>query len=139
METKKTDGPINILLVDDQEINNFIHTKLLRKALLGLNFEIFVDLNGEQAINHLYHFINHDPPAFPDYIFLDINMPVMNGWQFLDEYTKLQLGMVKNSKVFVTSSSLFKDDIDKSFTYPCVKEYITKPLTLERLQTIMYA
>ena len=139
MKRKKNSDIINILLVDDHEINNYIHTKVIKKALSGSNIEIVADLNGKQAINHLYHFMDNDPRSFPDYIFLDLNMPEMNGWQFLDEYTRHKLGAVKGSKVFITTSSVFNDDIDKSHTYDCVKDYITKPLTIERVQAIISA
>jgi len=139
MKREKSHDKINILLVDDHEINNYIHTKVIRKALSGSNIEIVADLNGKQAINHLYHFMDNDPNSFPDYIFLDLNMPEMNGWQFLDEYTRRKLGAVKDSKVFITTSSVFSEDVDKSHSYACVKDYITKPLTIERVQSIITA
>ncbi|MDF2432669.1 MAG: hypothetical protein JWP44_2300 [Mucilaginibacter sp.] len=136
MENKGDQRKISILLVDDDEINNFIHTIIIEKALANANVEIVADLNGKQAINHLKEFKNKDPGGFPDYIFLDINMPEMNGWQFLDEYTKRKLDAVKHSKIYITTSSIYNGDVAKSNTYPIVKDFLSKPLTMEKVKAI---
>ncbi|MDB5138727.1 MAG: response regulator [Mucilaginibacter sp.] len=136
MGNKGDERKINILLVDDDEINNFIHTIIIEKALPNSKIAIVADLNGKQAINHLKQFKTNDPLGFPDYIFLDINMPEMNGWEFLDEYTKRKLDAVKHSKIYITTSSIFNGDVAKSNTYPCVKDFLSKPLTMEKVRAI---
>ena len=124
--------PVSILLVDDDEINNFISIKLIKKALL--NTEIMACLNGRFAIDQLMNIQKKDPSKLPDYILLDINMPIMNGWEFLDEYKRLNVDPLGKSKIFIISSSVFSNDINKARSYPLVKSFISKPLSVEKIK-----
>jgi len=126
--------PVSILLVDDDEINNFISIKLIKKALL--NTEITACLNGKFAIDQLLEISRRDPSKLPDYILLDINMPIMNGWEFLDEYERLQIDQQGKSKIFIISSSVFSNDISKAKSYPLVKDFISKPLNIEKISEV---
>ena len=120
-----------MLLVDDDEINNFISIKLIKKALL--NTEIMACLNGKFAIDQLLEIQRNDPSRLPDYILLDINMPIMNGWEFLDEYKRLNIDPLGRTKVFIISSSVFSNDINKARSYPLVKDFISKPLNVDKI------
>jgi len=120
-----------VLLVDDDEINNFISIKLIKKALL--NTEIMACLNGKFAIDQLVEIQRNDPSRLPDYILLDINMPIMNGWEFLDEYKRLNIDPLGRTKVFIISSSVFSNDINKARSYPLVKDFISKPLNVDKI------
>jgi response regulator RpfG family c-di-GMP phosphodiesterase len=122
---------VSVLLVDDDEINNFISIKLIKKALL--NTEIMACLNGKFAIDQLLEIQRKDPSKLPDYILLDINMPIMNGWEFLDEYKRLNIDPEGKSKVFIISSSVFSNDINKARSYPLVKDFISKPLNVDKI------
>ena len=124
--------PVSILLVDDDEINNFISIKLIKKALL--NTEIMACLNGRFAIDQLLSIQKKDPAKLPDYILLDINMPIMNGWEFLDEYKRLNIDPLGKSKIYIISSSVFSNDINKARSYPLVKSFISKPLSVEKIK-----
>ena len=123
--------PVNILLVDDDEINNFISVKLIKKAIL--NSEIVSCLNGRFAIDQL---LSRDIANLPDVIFLDINMPIMNGWEFLDEYERLKVDPERKTKIFIISSSVFSNDINKSKSYPSVVDFISKPLNMEKISEV---
>src|ERR1700748_2089317 len=123
--------PVSILLVDDDEINNFISIKLIKKALLTT--EIIACLNGKYAIDELMDIQKEDPSKLPDYILLDINMPIMNGWEFLDEYKRLNIDPTGKTKIFIISSSVFSNDINKARSYPLVKEFISKPLNVDKI------
>ena len=125
---------ISVLLVDDDEINNFISIKLIKKALL--NTEIMACLNGKYAIEQLSDIQKKDPNKLPDYILLDINMPIMNGWEFLDEYKRLNLDPLGKSKIYIISSSVFSNDINKARSYPLVKDFISKPLNVEKIREL---
>lgn len=125
---------VNILLVDDDEINNFISIKLIKKALL--NTEITACLNGKHAIDHLEAINSEDPAKLPDYILLDINMPLMNGWEFLDEYKALKIDPLGKSKIFIISSSVFSNDINKAKSYPLVHDFISKPLNIDKVNEL---
>jgi CheY-like chemotaxis protein len=125
---------VSVLLVDDDEINNFISIKLIKKALL--NTEIMACLNGKFAIDQLVDIQRRDPEKMPDYILLDINMPIMNGWEFLDEYKRLNIDPVGKCKIFIISSSVFSNDINKARSYPLVKDFISKPLNVDKIKEL---
>ncbi|HEY2581009.1 MAG TPA: response regulator [Mucilaginibacter sp.] len=122
---------VSVLLVDDDEINNFISIKLIKKALLTT--EIIACLNGKFAIDQLVDIQRKDPSKLPDYILLDINMPIMNGWEFLDEYKRLNIDPSGKTKIFIISSSVFSNDINKARSYPLVKDFISKPLNVDKI------
>jgi len=131
METSK---PVSILLVDDDEINNFISIKLIKKALVYT--EITACLDGSYAIDQLLETQQSRPESMPDYILLDINMPRMNGWEFLEEYERLRIDPYHKSKIFIVSSSVFSNDIDKAKSYPLVKDFISKPLNVDKIREL---
>jgi CheY-like chemotaxis protein len=124
--------PVSILLVDDDEINNFISIKLIKKALD--NTSISACLNGRFAIEELAEIQKQDPSLLPDFILLDINMPIMNGWEFLDEYKRLNIDPMGKSKIYIISSSVFSNDINKARSYPLVKNFISKPLSVDKIK-----
>jgi response regulator RpfG family c-di-GMP phosphodiesterase len=128
------DKPVSVLLVDDDEINNFISIKLIKKALL--NTEIMACLNGKFAIDQLADIQKRDPSKMPDYILLDINMPIMNGWEFLEEFKRLNIDPMGKSKIYIISSSVFSNDINKAKSYPLVKDFISKPLNVEKIKEL---
>jgi len=123
---------VSILLVDDDEINNFISIKLIRKALF--NAEITACLNGKFAIDQLVEMQRKGADKLPDYILLDINMPIMNGWEFLDEYKRLNIDALGKTKIYIISSSVFSNDINKARSYPLVKSFISKPLSVDKIK-----
>jgi CheY-like chemotaxis protein len=123
---------VSILLVDDDEINNFISIKLIRKALF--NADITACLNGKFAIDQLVEMQRKGADKLPDYILLDINMPIMNGWEFLDEYKRIGLDPLGKTKIFIISSSVFSNDINKARSYPLVKSFISKPLSVDKIK-----
>ena len=129
--------PVSILLVDDDEINNFISIKLIKKVLL--NTEIIACLNGKFAIDELLEISRKDPNKLPDYILLDINMPIMNGWEFLDEYIKQKIDPEGKTKIYIISSSVFSNDISKAKSYPQVKDFISEPLNVEKVNELFAA
>jgi CheY-like chemotaxis protein len=125
---------VSILLVDDDEINNFISIKLIKKALV--NTDIMACLNGRFAIEELVEIQRKDPSKLPDYILLDINMPIMNGWEFLDEYKRLNIDPSGKTKIYIISSSVFSNDINKAKSYNLVKDFISKPLNVEKIKEL---
>jgi CheY-like chemotaxis protein len=124
--------PVSILLVDDDEINNFISIKLIKKAID--NTSISACLNGRFAIEELVEIQKLDPNKLPDFILLDINMPIMNGWEFLDEYKRLNIDPLGKTRIYIISSSVFSNDINKARSYPLVKNFISKPLSVEKIK-----
>jgi len=127
--------PVSILLVDDDEINNFISIKLIRKAVE--HADIKACLNGRFAIEELSEIQRDNPAKLPDFILLDINMPIMNGWEFLDEYKRLNIDPLGKSRIYIISSSVFSNDISKARSYPLVRNFVSKPLSVEKIREML--
>lgn len=122
------------MLVDDDEINNFITVKLIRKAFPDSVITTY--LNGRLAIDKIKNILEYSLENIPDYILLDINMPVMNGWEFLEEYKVLNLDPDKKITIYILSSSVFSNDVDKAKSYESVANFISKPLNLEAIKEV---
>ncbi|MDP5171339.1 MAG: response regulator [Bacteroidia bacterium] len=124
------------LIIDDDEVNNFICVRQIRASSFAEQAEFI--LNGQDALHSLRTLITEDPDGLPDVIFLDINMPMMNAWEFLAEYDTISGKFPKPIKLFILSSSVYKKDVLKSLEHTTVEEYLFKPLTkdlLERIKT----
>ena len=120
----------NILLVDDDEGVNFLNKYLLNDSKVAAS--IAVALNGRDALKHIA-----DSGICPDIIFLDINMPVMDGFDFLENFKNLSPCFNK-SKVYMLTSSLRDSDRAKAAVYECVVDYLEKPLSEEVIKSIFY-
>jgi CheY-like chemotaxis protein len=127
--------PVSILLIDDDEINNFISIKLIKKAAPNAN--ITACLNGRFAIEDLSEIQRKGIDKLPDFILLDINMPIMNGWEFLDEYKRLNIDPSGKSKIYIISSSVFSNDISRAYSYPMVRNFVSKPLSVEKIKEML--
>ncbi|MEO0900181.1 MAG: response regulator [Bacteroidota bacterium] len=122
------------LIIDDDEINNFICIKNMKDS----NFAEHATycLRGREGLDELKDATENRPEDLPDVIFLDINMPLMNAWEFLDEYKEIQSSFPKKVMLFILSSSVYRKDIEKSSHYDMVTDYIIKPLSKESLRKI---
>ncbi len=118
------------MLIDDSPDDNFFHTREIKKADIATT--IIAENSGEEALVYLKS--NQEPHT--DLIFLDINMPGMNGWEFLEEYNKLDKDLQGHAIVIMLTTSDNLSDVSKSKTFGSVSEYITKPLTKEILKGI---
>ncbi|MTI22605.1 response regulator [Fulvivirga sp. RKSG066] len=126
----------NVLVIDDDEISNFIYTRVISST--GAADNIKSCMSGGEALQYLEDIVKNQPEEFPKLIFLDINMPVMNGWDFLNKYQKIVPKEIQDSSTLcILSSSVYKDDIDKAHTYPQVSEYVPKPLTSDSLKILL--
>jgi len=121
------DNKINLLVIDDDDINIFIIKKIVEKT--GHNVSMVAKANGLMAIDYLKTTLGQD--NFPHLILIDINMPVLNGWEFLDAYAELNIN--KRVDMYMLSSSVYENDIEKAKTYLKVRGFISKPLSIERL------
>lgn len=126
--------PSKIFIVDDAELDSVI-VKIGLKQVLG-NLEIEVFNNGDAAINKLLEISINNPSCFPDYIFLDLNMPVMGGWEFLDVFHQLNIDPENKIRIFILSSSISRSDVLRSISNPLISTFLSKPIELKTIRSI---
>lgn len=120
-----------IFLIDDDSVSNFINTKIIQGHF---PFAVVAFTNAMEVLQELKRYQAPGSDSIPDLIFLDINMPIMDGWEFLDEFVKLPDFILEKCSVTMLTSSLDRDDIEKSKKYKSVVGFISKPLTVEILK-----
>jgi CheY-like chemotaxis protein len=123
-----------ILLVDDDDGTNFLHRLIIKQA--GCSDKVEVVLNGEEALHYLAEAAGGNKPV-PELIFLDINMPLLNGWEFLDEYAKLGADKKVDTKIIMLTTSVNPDDARRAGTYESVAGFKSKPLEEDMLNEII--
>jgi PAS domain S-box-containing protein len=124
---KKTSSLQTVWFIDDDEINNMLSERMMKRVMPEAIVKSF--LHAEDALEIL----KNNTADYPDAIFLDINMPCMNGWEFLDSLTVLNI----NIDVYMLTSSIDSRDQDKASKYTQVNDFISKPLREERLRLII--
>lgn len=122
-------------IIDDDPIFVFGTKKIMKLANFCNGFMVFH--NGEEALNHLKPIIESNSNSLPDIILLDLNMPIMDGWQFLDEFVKIPCE--KKILIYIVTSSIDPTDMEKAQDYDKVSNYLIKPISTERLQEILSA
>ncbi|MDB5263067.1 MAG: response regulator receiver protein [Adhaeribacter sp.] len=116
-----------ILLIDDDDTTNYVNKRLLTR--LNVAREIKVLTNGEEAIQYLQNVSNGNGEINPDLIFLDIKMPVMDGFSFLEAYDEHKLGSNGQVIILMLTSSASFYDLERLKNYKKVKKHISKALT----------
>ena len=128
-----------ILCVDDDPITLMLCKMVIAKSSFAS--EIITAQNGEEALNYFddlkLNNLGTEIKKYPSLVFLDWNMPVMDGWEFLDHFSKEEYtSAFKNTKVIVLSSTIDPNDIEKSKTYPMVLDFLSKPITKEIVENL---
>ena len=119
-----------VALVDDDPI----YTNAFKNLLVSWqipNPVIFFE-NGRQVLDFM---LIKEASAWPDVVLLDLNMPVINGWQFLGQFAAIQ--PKKNSSIYLVSSSIWEEDLLRARQNPLVKEFISKPIFKTKLLEIL--
>ncbi len=124
----------SMVVIDDNTISNILVTKLVEYEKVTNNLRTFQ--YAVQALEYLSKAAQYEIHNFPEIIFLDVNMPQMDGWEFLQEYMQLPTEATKNCHLFMLSSSISESDIEKAKNYSVVTDYISKPITREILKDI---
>ncbi|WP_072879007.1 response regulator [Flagellimonas taeanensis] len=124
-----------LYLIDDDDTYQFIVEKTLNSLNLVNSIKIFS--NGKAAIDFLEATI-HDIDQIPDVILLDLTMPIMDGWQFLEQYLRFRPRIGKKVVIYVISSSIDPRDMQRAKSISEVTDYIVKPLTKTKLISMLH-
>jgi CheY-like chemotaxis protein len=126
------------MLIDDNEIDNLINQKMVEAA--GLSKYIYTHTGAKSAIEFLKNIEQLETEivesVLPDVIFLDIDMPLMDGFQFLEEFNKLKSSTKDKCRIVMLTSSINPQDVSKSKKYEAVKKYLNKPLSQDSLKDL---
>ncbi len=117
-------------IVDDDRIFVFGLSKLME--MNSFSDELLVFLNGQEALDYILPLVE-TPERIPDVILLDINMPVLDGWQFMDEFVRLKPRINKQITIYMVSSSVSELDINKAKSYAEISDYVVKPMRSDDL------
>jgi CheY-like chemotaxis protein len=115
----------NIWIVDDDKLYTLLLTKTLNKLEASKHIATYSD--GHSAIEALKAIVAANG-TLPELIFLDINMSIMDGWEFMEEYKRLKADKNMSTIIYVASSSISNDDIAKAKSDKEIKDYIIKPI-----------
>jgi CheY-like chemotaxis protein len=123
----------NVLLIDDNEVNNLLHERLIELSDFGKHVKVIQ--HAPDAIQYLLQVANQ-PESIPDIIFLDIRMPIMDGFGFLDAFQKMPDSIRRNTKIILLSSTLDPNDNARAALYPEVIKMMIKPLNMGQLASL---
>jgi len=126
-----------VMVVDDTDIDRLISVAFIKKNLFAE--EVSAHSSVFAALRHL-HALEKHPDSFPPVIFLDVNMPIMDGFAFLDNYLKLPDDLQRRSTIIMISATNSEEDFVRIHSYPIVRMFFQKPLSeaiLNEIRTAM--
>jgi len=123
-----------IAVVDDDTVYQFTASRTLKAT--KLTDQILQFPNGQEALEFLST-NSGNAAKLPDIIFLDINMPVTDGWMFLDEFRKLKEEFAKQMRIYMVSSSIDPRDLNRARANPEVSDYVEKPISLTKFSELL--
>jgi CheY-like chemotaxis protein len=121
-------------VIDDDEIYKFTVKRIIDNSQIAAKTLFFP--NGKLAIDFFKEYLHHSE-SLPDLILLDINMPVLDGWQFMDEFIKLSPLINKKITVYIVSSSIDEADYQKAKSYEQISDFIIKPISVALLRKMV--
>lgn len=123
-----------VTVVDDDDVFVYLTTKIMKQTRLVDSITVFS--NGLDALDFIKA-NRENVEVLPKIMFLDLSMPIMNGWQFLTEYASLNLGRTNKMTIYICSSSISPDDVSRAKTFSAVSDYIIKPITKDKFVEII--
>lgn len=125
--------PLLLCIVDDDDVYQFTVARTIQKEQIDCELQVFP--NGARAIDFLSQHLA-DPTQLPDLIFLDISMPVMDGWLFMDEFVKIKPRLGKQIVIYMVSSSVDNKDLERARRISEISDYVVKPIEPTHLKEI---
>jgi len=125
-----------ICIIDDDDVYQYTMTRALKSDSLVKKILVFSD--GEEALDFMIDNIASND-SLPDVIFLDINMPIMDGWQFLEEYVKLKPRVGKQITIYMVTSSVDPVDVDRAAKFSEISDYLVKPIQPDQIRELVAA
>lgn len=123
----------SVCIIDDDNVYINLLCKIIE--LKKLSKSVIVFKNGKEAIDFFRKPLEKE--NIPRFIFLDLNMPVMDGWEFLDEFSRIKDKISKKTLLYVVSSSIDTRDIERAKSIDMVEDYISKPIQLDVFTKIL--
>lgn len=121
-------------IIDDDQVYQLVMRRAIEQS--GMVKDVLQFYDGEEAINFFKEKHQH-PEVLPELILLDINMPYMDGWQFLDEFIKIPFKGEYQRTIYIISSSSTMEDLNKAKQYSIVSGYHIKPITKDKFEEIL--
>ena len=121
---------LKVIILDDDPISNFLTKKVIEKSHVATNVVVF------QEPTELLTGLAENKVAYPDIIFIDLNMPKVNGWQFIDLFNEIDTNETEKVNLIILSSSSNWEDIEMAGNISRVKDYIIKPLTIDVMESL---
>ncbi|HQQ97758.1 MAG TPA: response regulator [Cyclobacteriaceae bacterium] len=125
-----------VAVIDDDSVYQFTANRTLKATQLA--HQVLQFTNGQEALAFISSHAA-EVNKLPDIIFLDINMPITDGWEFLDEYRKIKKAIAKPIRIYMVSSSIDPRDINRAKDNPEVVEYVEKPVSLSKFSELLKA
>lgn len=122
-----------IMVIDDDNDYSFLTKRILQRA--GVGKIIITASNGLEAVRLLKNISSREEEKMPELILLDLKMPIMDGFEFLEEATKMPQLNFNQTRIYITTSSVLPKDKEKAYNYP-IAGFIPKPITKDALRTL---
>jgi len=125
-----------VWLIDDDEVFVFLTKKLIAQTEQAVILETYI--NGQEAIDRLRE-ISADESALPDLVLLDLNMPVMDGWEFLNAFQEVKFSAPDKIHLYIVTSSISPYEVERAKQIPAVQEFIVKPMVKQKFVELISA
>ncbi len=123
-----------VLCIDDDPISVMLCRKVISRCMFAEKTD--AANNGENALQYLEVILETEGSIYPEIILLDLNMPIMNGWEFLENYERDFASRYCDTKIVILSSTIDPEDVKKSLQFSTVLTFISKPITVDSLKEI---
>lgn len=123
-----------LILIEDDDVIVYLTQKLIKESK---EIELLTVLkNGRKALDYFTENAKN-AELLPDFVFLDLSMPILDGWQFLEEFALIKKSLVKNIRIYITTSSISPKDLIKAEKYDFISDFVIKPISLENFNRII--